>query len=80
MFNRPLVHKGFLTSWLAGGFNDKVVSRTMEHVNKSKSDPDKLKIYITGKPDGCTPLGAPCACFILVLCHVFTAYLDCFTF
>ena len=49
MFTRPLVHVGFLNSWLAGGFNDKVVNRAMEVVNGCKPHTSKLKIYVTGK-------------------------------
>ncbi len=42
------MHVGFLQSWLAGGFNEKVVNRIMEMVNRRQPSPDKLKIYITG--------------------------------
>ena len=47
-FSWPLVHKGFLTSWLAGGFNEKVVNRTLEHVSRFKAGSESPKIYITG--------------------------------
>lgn len=49
IFSRPLVHVGFLKSWLAGGFNDKVVRRVVEIVKSCKAGQDKLRIYITGK-------------------------------
>ncbi len=49
MFSRPLVHVGFLQSWLAGAFNDKVVNRTMEVVNSRKPASGKLQILITGR-------------------------------
>ncbi|KAL0038251.1 hypothetical protein WJX79_010181 [Trebouxia sp. C0005] len=48
LFSRPLVHLGFLRSWLAGAFNDKVVNRTMEVVNSRKPASGKLQILITG--------------------------------
>ena len=53
-FNRPLVHVGFLKSWVAGDFDHKVVSRTMDIVNSCKADANKLKIHITGEL--CSPL------------------------
>lgn len=49
LFSRPLVHVGFLQSWLAGAFNDKVVNRTMEVVNSRKPASGKLQIMITGR-------------------------------
>ena len=45
---RPLVHGGFMKSWLAGGFNQKVVNRVMALVHARKPSPHKLQIYITG--------------------------------
>ena len=56
MFSRPLVHVGFLKSWLAGGFNEKVVGRIMELVHATPADPNAkpLRIYITGRPSQCT--------------------------
>ncbi len=63
MFTRPLVHVGFLKSWLAGGLNDKVVGRIMQLVHARPAGPHArpLKIYVTGTP---TPakLHDPCAC------------------
>ena len=47
-FSRPLVHVGFLQSWLAGGFNTKVVNRIMQMVNQRQPGPNELKVYITG--------------------------------
>ena len=49
IFSRPLVHVGFLKSWLAGGFNKKVVSRVMEIAKSCNSGQDKLQVYVTGK-------------------------------
>lgn len=49
IFSRRLVHVGFLNSWLAGGFNKKVVSRVMEIAKSCNSGQNKLQIYITGK-------------------------------
>ncbi|KAA6425605.1 MAG: hypothetical protein FRX49_04502, partial [Trebouxia sp. A1-2] len=50
MFTRPLVHVGFLKSWLAGGLNDKVVGRITQLVNARPAGPHAkpLKIYVTG--------------------------------
>ncbi|DBB14800.1 TPA: hypothetical protein ACH3X3_004409 [Trebouxia sp. C0006] len=50
MFTRPLVHVGFLKSWLAGGLNDKVVGRIMQLVHARPAWPHAkpLKIYVTG--------------------------------
>ena len=50
MFTRPLVHVGFLKSWLAGGLNDKVVGRIMQLVHARPAGPHAkpLKIYVTG--------------------------------
>ena len=45
---RPLVHGGFMKSWLAGGFNTKVINHIMELVNARKASGSKLNIYITG--------------------------------
>ena len=43
---------GFLKSWLAGGFNEKVVGRIMELVHATPAHPNAkpLRIYITGRP------------------------------
>ena len=49
IFSRPLVHVGFLRSWLAGDFNKKVVSRVMEIAKSCTPGQDKLRVYITGK-------------------------------
>ncbi|DBA97089.1 hypothetical protein WJX77_003952 [Trebouxia sp. C0004] len=45
---RPMVHVGFMKSWLAGGFNFKVINRIMQLVNSCKAGADKLKILVTG--------------------------------
>ena len=49
IFTRPLVHVGFLQSWLAGGFNEKVVNRVMGLVNSPKPGTRKLEIIVTGE-------------------------------
>ncbi|DBB01839.1 TPA: hypothetical protein ACH3X1_000447 [Trebouxia sp. C0004] len=50
MFTRPLVHVGFLKSWLAGGLNHKVVGRIMQlvHARLAGLYAKPLKIYVTG--------------------------------
>ena len=50
IFTRPLVHVGFLQSWLAGGFNEKVLNRIMELVDSLKPGTRKLEIIVTGEP------------------------------
>ncbi|KAL3149444.1 hypothetical protein ABBQ32_002237 [Trebouxia sp. C0010 RCD-2024] len=45
---RPLVHVGFTRSWLAGGFNEKVINHIMELVNKRRAGAGRLNIYVTG--------------------------------
>ena len=44
------MHVGFLKSWLAGGFDEKVVNRIMELVNSLKPGTRKLEIIVTGEP------------------------------
>ncbi len=46
--SRPLVHVGFMKSWLAGNFNQKVIHRVMDLVHTCQAGPNKLKIYVTG--------------------------------
>jgi len=53
MGTRPLVHVGFMKSWLAGGFNLKVINRIMQLVNSRKAGADKLKILVTGETHSC---------------------------
>lgn len=51
MGTRPLVHVGFLKSWLAGGLNDKVISAVLKAVlqcRKRLSSSDKITVYVTG--------------------------------
>ena len=45
---RPLVHVGFMRSWLAGGFNEKVIKHIMQLVNRPRLVAGRLKIYVTG--------------------------------
>ena len=63
MFTRPLVHVGFLKSWLAGGLNDKVVGRIMQlvHARPARPHGKPLKIYVTGTPTPAKQHG-PCPC------------------
>ena len=46
---RPLVHGGFMKSWLAGGFNTKVITRVMDLVNMRKPATEPMQIYVAGK-------------------------------
>ncbi|KAL0026556.1 hypothetical protein WJX77_006522 [Trebouxia sp. C0004] len=46
--SRPLVHVGFMKSWLAGNFNQKIVHRVMDLVHTCQPGTNKLKIYVTG--------------------------------
>jgi len=49
--SRPLVHVGFLKSWLAGGLKHKVVSHVLKAVRqcKQESQADQpVKIFVTG--------------------------------
>lgn len=48
---RPLVHNGFLKSWLAGGLNGKVVTKVLEAVQqcKEQSGSDQpVTVFLTG--------------------------------
>ncbi|KAA6429424.1 MAG: hypothetical protein FRX49_00818 [Trebouxia sp. A1-2] len=48
---RPLVHVGFLKSWLAGGLKHKVVSHILEAVRQCKQESrsdQPVKIFVTG--------------------------------
>ena len=56
-----------MKSWLAGGFNSKVISRVMEIANSRKVSPDKLKIYVTGMPLTIFA-GTAGACGLLCVC------------
>lgn len=51
MGTRPLVHVGFLKSWLAGGLHCKVVNQVVEAVqqckDQSKSD-HPITVFVTG--------------------------------
>lgn len=58
LFTRPLVHVGFLKSWLAGGFNLKVISavlQAVQHCRSLQSPADKITVFVTGQ-DCCTGL------------------------
>ena len=47
---RPLVHMGFLKSWVAGGLGVKVVQRVKELVENGCKAGVPVKIYVTGGP------------------------------
>ena len=52
MGTRPLVHVGFLKSWLAGGLNDKVISAVLKAVQQCRqrlSLSDKVTVFVTGE-------------------------------
>ena len=52
MGTRPLVHVGFLKSWLAGGLNEKVTSavlRAVQQCCKRLNEPDKITVFVTGE-------------------------------
>jgi len=54
---RPLVHVGFLKSWLAGGLKYKVVSHILEAVQQCKQESESdqpVKIFVTGKHCVCS--------------------------
>ena len=48
---RPLVHVGFLKSWLAGGLNLKVITAVLNAVQQQRDSPDcpaKITVFVTG--------------------------------
>lgn len=46
--SQPLVHGGFLKSWLSGGLHAKVLARVREIVRESTCARENFKIYVTG--------------------------------
>ena len=62
---RPLVHVGFLKSWLAGGLKVKIVNKVLEAVQQCKQQQSKsdqpVTVLVTGKV-GDTHLPLPCPC------------------
>jgi len=48
MGTRPLVHVGFMKSWLAGGFNLKVIKRVMQLISARQDASAEVKVYVTG--------------------------------
>ncbi|KAK9814642.1 hypothetical protein WJX72_009144 [[Myrmecia] bisecta] len=48
LFDRPMVHTGFLDSWLANGLNLRVVECINRVVNAKGTDRDHIKVLITG--------------------------------
>lgn len=55
---QPMVHGGFLKSWLAAGLNLKLVQRTMQVLQEGKPDA-KRRVYVTGTPP--SPLQQTCS-------------------
>lgn len=55
LFTQPLVHVGFLKSWLAGGLNEKVVTCILQLVQArpAQAHAQPLRIYVTGTPLRC---------------------------
>ena len=49
---KPLVHVGFLKSWVAGGLDQRVVGRVSELAQAASAAGTTLRIYVTG---GCWP-------------------------
>lgn len=47
---QPLVHGGFLQSWLSGGLNLAVLRRVRQIVQDSACGIKDFKVYATGKP------------------------------
>ena len=45
---KPLVHVGFLKSWVAGGLNQRVVGRVSELVRAPSAGGTTFRIYVTG--------------------------------
>ena len=54
---KPLVHVGFLKSWVAGGLNQRVVGRVSELVRAASAAGTACRIYVTGVCAG-LPWGA----------------------
>ncbi len=62
MGTRPLVHVGFMKSWLAGGFNLKVINRVMQLISARQDASAEVKVYVTG---------TNCHFVLLLLMYVF---------
>lgn len=46
---QPLVHHGFLRSWLAGGLNEKVINHIVDIIMQSEQQPKQpFTVYVTG--------------------------------
>lgn len=45
----PLIHGGFLKSWLSSGLHKTVVARVRSVVSKSTVQKADFRIYVTGK-------------------------------
>lgn len=48
----PLVHVGFLKSWLAGGLNLKVITAVLEavqHCRNLQSPANQITVFVTGQ-------------------------------
>lgn len=51
MGSRPLVHVGFLKSWLAGGLNEQVIKQVTEAVKQCQGQTGssgEVVVYVTG--------------------------------
>ena len=60
---RPMVHVGFMRSWLGGGLNTKVIRQIMHlvHARPRASNPNqKLQIYVTGQYQSCHSCSRRC--------------------
>ena len=52
MGTRPLVHVGFLKSWLAGGLDQKVISavrRAVQQCREKLHPAEKITVFVTGE-------------------------------
>ena len=46
---QPLVHGGFLQSWLSDGLHKRVLHRVREIIRESTVDREDFHIYVTGQ-------------------------------
>ena len=57
---RPLVHHGFIKSWLSGGFNIKVLNHIMSIVDGWSrigiDNTPRHQIFVTGESEGLHPV------------------------
>ena len=72
MGTRPLVHVGFLKSWLAGGLNQKVLAAVLRAVQqcRKQSEPSvKITVYVTGDHNPFHPNAHRSSCRWCTLCQ-----------